>query len=106
MVVILARLMLIPDSLMQPRSCTPLTPKPNYTVDVRGTITPFSLLKVSLVYQQMKPSEMMEILGCDAEMRQDLRRLLPDAAWESAGAVETSQDQEMIILRLKKRINR
>lgn len=79
-----------------------MTHKPNYTVDVRGTITPFSLLKVSLVYQQMKPTEMMEILGCDAEMRQDLRRLLPDAAWESAHTVDTSRDQEMTTLRLKK----
>ena len=79
-----------------------MTHKPNYTVDVRGTITPFSLLKVSLVYQQMKPTEMMEILGCDAEMRQDLRRLLPDAAWESANTVDTSRNQEMTTLRLKK----
>jgi TusA-related sulfurtransferase len=79
-----------------------LTKKPNYTVDVRGTISPFSLLKVSLVYQQMQPSEMMEILGCDAEMRQDLRRLLPDAAWEPAPTTLISQDQEMTTLRLKK----
>jgi len=83
-----------------------LTQKPTYTVDVRGTISPFSLLKVSLVYQQMKPSEIMEILGCDAEMRQDLRRLIPDAAWEPANSVFISRDQEMTTLRLTKAENR
>jgi TusA-related sulfurtransferase len=56
--------------------------KAHYTVDVRGTISPFSLLKVSLVFQKMKPREVMEILGCDEEMQQDLLRLLPEAAFE------------------------
>ena len=56
--------------------------KAHYTVDVRGTISPFSLLKVSLVFQQMEPSEVVEILGCDKEMQQDLLQLLPDAAFE------------------------
>ena len=60
----------------------------NYTVDVRGTITPFSLLKVSLVFQQMKPMEILEILGCDGEMQQDLLRLLPNASCESISVEE------------------
>ncbi|MCP4746045.1 MAG: hypothetical protein GY874_07870 [Desulfobacteraceae bacterium] len=54
--------------------------KPTYTVDVRNTISPFSLLKVSNVFQQMKPFEIVEVLGCDSEMRKDLSRLLPEAA--------------------------
>lgn len=79
-----------------------MTDRPNYTVDVRGTITPFSLLKVSLVYQQMKPSEMMEILGCDTEMQQDLLRLLPEAALEPVTSEESQKAPEITILRLKK----
>lgn len=79
-----------------------MTDRPDYTVDVRGTITPFSLLKVSLVFTQMKPSEIMEILGCDTEMRQDLQRLLPDAAWESVKTGERREAPELTIIRLKK----
>jgi TusA-related sulfurtransferase len=56
--------------------------KANYIVDVRGAISPFSLLKVSLVFQQMRPDEVVEVLGCDTEMKQDLLRLLPDASYE------------------------
>jgi TusA-related sulfurtransferase len=72
-------------------------------VDVRGTITPFSLLKVSLVFSQMKPGEMMEILGCDDEMRQDLQRLLPDAAWtpEKAGEMPGTLASTTIKIRKK-----
>jgi TusA-related sulfurtransferase len=57
-------------------------PKIDHVLDVRGTISPFSLLKASLLFQQMKPSEVLEILGCDPEMRRDLLRLLPEAAYE------------------------
>ena len=60
--------------------------KANYKVDVRGAISPFSLLKVSLVFQQMRPDEVVEVLGCDMEMKQDLLRLLPDASYEMIDA--------------------
>jgi TusA-related sulfurtransferase len=51
--------------------------KADYTLDVRGTISPFSMLKVSLVFQKMKPEEMVEIIGCDLEMQRDLLKVLP-----------------------------
>jgi len=57
-------------------------PDPNYSVDVQGAIAPFSLLKVSLVFQKMKPGDVVEVLGCDAEMQRDLLRLLPNASCE------------------------
>ncbi len=65
--------------------------KADYTLDVRGTISPFSLLKVSLLFQQMRPHEVVEILGCELEMRKDLLRLLPDAAWEPTSNEADSQ---------------
>ncbi len=59
-----------------------MKPKPDYCVDVQGAIAPFSLLKVSLVFQKMKTCEVVEVLGCDAEMQRDLLRLLPNASCE------------------------
>jgi TusA-related sulfurtransferase len=76
--------------------------KADYTLDVRGTISPFSLLKVSLLFQRMKPREVVEILGCESEMRQDLLRLLPDAAWETPMAPEDGEDSEIARVRLRK----
>ena len=80
-----------------------MTDKPIYTVDVRGTITPFSLLKVSLVFQQMKPREVLEIWGCDSEMQLDLARILPDAAWEPLLNEEKQIASETTIVRVKKK---
>ncbi len=67
--------------------------KADYKLDVRGAISPFSLLKVSLLFQQMKPQEVMEILGCELEMRKDLLRLLPDATWETPVTPEKGEPQ-------------
>lgn len=75
----------------------------DYTVDVRGAITPFSLLKVSLVFQQMKPSETLEILGCDTEMQQDLLKLLPDAHCETVAAGSDAAAPEVFRVRLHKK---
>ncbi|MFH1981710.1 MAG: sulfurtransferase TusA family protein [Pseudomonadota bacterium] len=74
----------------------------DYTVDVRGAITPFSLLKVSLVFEQMKPLETLEILGCDAEMQQDLLRLLPKASCECIRADAPRGTSEMPRVRFRK----
>jgi TusA-related sulfurtransferase len=63
--------------------------KANYKVDVRGAISPFSLLKVSLVFQQMRPDEVVEVFGCDTEMKQDLLRLLPDASYEMIDSADS-----------------
>lgn len=77
-------------------------PKIDHVLDVRGTISPFSLLKASLLFQQMKPSEVLEILGCDPEMRSDLLRLLPDAAYEVLAADPAAGDAGIARLRLRK----
>ncbi len=76
---------------------------PDYTVDVRGAITPFSLLKVSLVFQQMQPSETLEIVGCDTEMQRDLLKLLPNASCEAVDAGIGAAAPEIQKVRLKKR---
>jgi TusA-related sulfurtransferase len=88
---------------MKTRSGFTVKEKANYTVDVRGTITPFSLLKVSLVFQQMKPSEILEILGCDSEMQQDLLRLLPNASCESIGVDELGSTSKLKRVRFTKK---
>jgi TusA-related sulfurtransferase len=74
----------------------------DYTVDVRGAITPFSLLRVSLVFEQMKPLETLEILGCDAEMQQDLLRLLAGASCECIRADAPGGASDMPRVRFRK----
>ena len=79
----------------------------DYMLDVRGMISPFSLLKVSLVFQQMKPFQVVEITGCDPDMQRDLLRILPEASYEVVGEVVGTEHQttsmEISKVRLEKR---
>ncbi len=77
--------------------------KVDYKLDVRGLISPFSLLKVSLVFQQMKPCQIMEIIGCDPDMQRDLLRILPDASYEIVSAEHQTTTLESVKVRLEKR---
>ncbi len=80
-----------------------MTDKADYILDVRGAISPFSLLKVSLVFQQMKPEQIVEILGCDSEMQRDLLRVLPEGSCEVVFSDFTGREADISRVRLKKR---
>ncbi len=77
--------------------------KADYTLDVRGAISPFSLLKVSLLFQKMNPQEVVDILGCDREMQRDLLRVLPAGSWEIVSAEPSGKNLDLGRVRLKKR---
>lgn len=77
--------------------------KVDYKVDVRGMIPPFSLLKVSLVFQQMQPFQVVEITGCDPDMQRDLLRILPAASYEVVCTENQTENMELSKVRLEKR---
>jgi len=77
--------------------------KVDYRVDIRGMIPPFSLLKVSLVFQQMKPFQVVEIIGCDPDMQRDLFRILPEASYEVICTENQTENIELSRVLLEKR---
>jgi len=77
--------------------------KVDYRIDVRGMIPPFSLLKVSLVFQQMRPFQVVEIIGCDPDMQRDLLRILPEASYEIVCTENQTENMELSRVRLEKR---
>ncbi len=52
--------------------------KADHILDIADALPDFALLKISRTFRDMNPGEMMEILGCDADIREDLLRILPD----------------------------
>jgi len=55
--------------------------KSHIVMDLRNFVSWFSLLKITQVFEGMQSSEILEIKGADAEMRQDLFRILPPSAY-------------------------
>ena len=56
--------------------------KADHILDFRGSITTISLLKLSQTFREMKPNEILEILGSNLDTRSDLFKVLPDDSYE------------------------
>jgi TusA-related sulfurtransferase len=53
-----------------------------HTLDLRGVIISFSLLKVSQVFKTIKPGELLEIFCSDPDIQKDLFKILPESSYE------------------------
>lgn len=51
-------------------------------IDFRDSLSTISLLKVTQVFSGMDLSEILEIRGVDADIQQDLFKVLPHKAYE------------------------
>jgi hypothetical protein len=51
-------------------------------IDFRDSLSTISLLKVTQVFNSMGLSEILEIRGVDADIQQDLFKVLPQKAYE------------------------
>ena len=56
--------------------------KADHILDFRGSITSMSLLKLIQTFREMKPNEVLELLGSNLDTRSDLFKVLPDDAYE------------------------
>ena len=59
-----------------------MKPKADHILDFRGSITSMSLLKLIQTFREMKPNEVLELLGSNLDTRSDLFKVLPDDAYE------------------------
>ncbi|MBM9603995.1 sulfurtransferase TusA family protein [Desulfopila inferna] len=70
-------------------------------IDFRDSLSSISLLKVTQVFNKMKPSEILEIRGADPDIRQDLFKVLPQTAYEIVH-IEDAADEDRNRLRIRK----
>ena len=56
--------------------------KADHILDCRGSITDISLLKLVQALREMKPNEVLEILGNNLDTRSDLFKVLPNDSYE------------------------
>lgn len=54
----------------------------DHILDFRGSITTISLLKLIQTFSEMKPDEVLEILGSNLDTRSDLFKVLPKDSYE------------------------
>jgi len=59
-----------------------LAEKTDNVVDFRDSLSSISLLKVTQLFEKMKPAEILEIQGADIDNQQDLFKVLPKMSYE------------------------
>lgn len=75
--------------------------KTDHHLDLKGIITPISLLKVTGVFRKMKKDETLEIVGCDQDTRTGLVKVLRPSSYELERAANGNKGSHHLI-RLKK----
>ena len=81
-----------------------MKPKADHYLDLRGIVPPISLLKVTQRFREMKPNEILEILGRDPDTRTDMFKILPDFAYDLIVMEEMGQGAYYRV-QMKKRID-
>lgn len=51
-------------------------------LDFRNTFSSISLLKMTEIFDRMKPMQVLEIRGSDPDTRKDLLKVLPKASYD------------------------
>lgn len=74
-----------------------------HKLDLRGLLTPFTLLKVSQMFRSLKPGERLEILWGDADSPDALFKVLPDADYDLISMSEVGKEHPYYRIRLQKK---
>ncbi len=77
--------------------------KADHTLDFRGSITTISLLKLSQTFREMKPNEVLEILGSNLDTRNDLFKVLPNDSYELIFLDVVEEEDSFYRIQLKKK---
>ncbi|MBW1968048.1 MAG: sulfurtransferase TusA family protein [Deltaproteobacteria bacterium] len=77
--------------------------KADHILDVRGSITSISLLKLIQTFREMKSNEVLEILGNNLDTRSDLFKVLPDDAYELIFLDVVEEGEYFFRIQLKKK---
>ena len=72
----------------------------DYILDVRKSITPICLLKVTQLFRNMEPDQVLEILGYNPETREDFIKVLPASCFEM---LVMEEDESPCRIQIKKR---
>jgi TusA-related sulfurtransferase len=82
-----------------------LDKKPDHILDIRRSIPPISLLKLSQVFRAMKKQETLEILCGDLDTRTDIFKVLPPFSYELLSVEELDEEDIIFRVHMKKKKN-
>ena len=70
-----------------------------YKFDIREAITPFALLKVTQAFRDMKPGDILQVVGDDPKTRREMFKILQTVNYT---VVDTEEDGKYYCICFKK----
>ena len=77
---------------------------PGHVLDLRGGISPFTLLKVSNTFRQMHKGEVLEMLWSNPETSSQIKKILPRDSWEVVKMEEIREKRSWFTIRIRKTV--
>lgn len=77
--------------------------KAHIVIDVRNFVSWFSLLKVTQVFGELKPLDILEVRGADSDTIKDLLKVLPKLAYHIL-PVDGEDDDGFLQFQIQKRM--
>jgi len=72
-------------------------------LDFRNTFSSISLLKMTEIFDRMKPLQVLEIRGSDPDTRKDLLKVLPEASYDILADDSEDIRHDFFKVRVRKR---
>jgi hypothetical protein len=80
-----------------------LAEQSHIVIDIRNFVSWFSLLKVTQVFGELRPEDILELRGVDSETRKDLFKVLPASAYHLL-RTDCEDDDGFLQLQIQKRV--
>jgi len=74
----------------------------DHLLDLKGAVSPLTLLKVIEVFGEMKVNETLEVLGSDPDTRTDLFKVLSASSYHLISEEELEGDAPCFRIRIRK----
>jgi TusA-related sulfurtransferase len=75
----------------------------SYILDLRESIPPITLLKISQAFRNMKPGEILEILYRDPDTRRDVFKVISPVAFDLIVMEELVDEPASVRVQMKKK---
>jgi len=73
--------------------------RPDFSLDLRGTIIPLTFLKITQAFRKIKTGETIEIIGTDPDTRRDFPKILGTSPFE---VLCITDEKDRYLIRLRK----
>lgn len=78
----------------------------DHLLDLKGAVSPLSLLKVIEAFREMKANETLEVLGSDPDTRTGFFKVLPASSYRVISEEELKGDAPCFRIRIRKELDK